>query len=243
MKTISIITITYNAEAYVEETLASVSKQSVRGYEHIVWDGGSRDATVAKVKQFPHVTLYQGCDGGISDAMNQGAARATGEFLLFLHADDVLASSTVLEELLPYLDQHPKPLWIYGRANLMNEQGQITRVTPQERYSAKRLRRYNFLTHPSTLVARSLFHQIGGFQTCWKYCMDYDLWLRLAKYTNPLSIPLVLSNFREHSGSTSTAAPLAVTDEAYRIRNEYVQTLWERWRSYRTWKRRRCSLF
>ncbi len=242
MKKISVITITYNAELYVEETLRSIANQTYKDFEHIVWDGGSRDATLDKIRLFPHVQLHQGKDSGISDAMNQGAARASGEYLLFLHADDLLATTTSLEELASYLDQTPKPVWIYGRANLIDAEGRVTRVTPNEPYSATRLRRYNFFTHPSTLVERSLFAQVGGFQTRWKYCMDYDLWLRLALHAEPLEIPVILSCFREHGGSTSTAYPLAVTDEAYQIRNQYVTTWWERWRSYRTWKKRRCSL-
>lgn len=238
----TIVTITYNAEKYLEETLRSVAEQDFKDIEHIVWDGGSTDRTLEIVSQFPHVQLRQGKDEGISDAMNQGAAHAHGKFLLFLHADDLLASTQSIQDLAIEIEKHPDSDWFYGRAHIIDHRGECLRTTPLEQYSFKRLRKYNFITHPSTITSRRLFNAVGGFDTRLKYCMDYDLWLKMAQYAKPTAVPAILSCFREHGQSTSISHPLAVTDEAYQIRNRYVCSLWERWRSYRTWKRRRCSI-
>lgn len=238
----SVITVTYNAAAYLEQTLRSVADQEFGGYEHIVWDGGSTDRTLEIVRSFPHVTLYEGCDEGISDAMNRGAALAKGDFLLHLHADDYLATPRVLAMVEHTLRLHPHVDWLYGRLNVIDFKEEFKRTTPYEAFSFKRLRRYNFISHPATFVRRSLFKRVGGFDKSLKYCMDYDLWLRLAAQATPFALPTVLACFREHQYSLSTSQPLRVADEAYRVRNRYVATLFERYRSYRTWKKRRRKI-
>lgn len=235
----SVITITYNASAYLEQSLTSVASQNFSDFEHILWDGGSLDRTMEIARCFTHLQIYQDQDEGIADAMNKGASLAKGEFLLFLHADDRLAHPNVLKMVDIILRQHEQVNWLYGRADVIDFQGKHLRTTPFEPFSCKRLRKYNFLTHPSVYVKRALFEQVGGFHNNLKYCMDYDLWLRLVQYSIPLAISCTLSCFREHQKSLSTSEPLHVADEAYRVRNRYVTTLLERYGSYRTWKKRR----
>ncbi len=235
----SIVTITYNASTYLEKTLTSVAEQEYTDFEHILWDGGSTDQTLEIARRFPHLKIYEGNDEGISDAMNRGAAFAKGEFLLHLHADDLLAHTRTLSMVAATLQLHPDVEWLYGRAAIINHKGERIRATPYEPYSSKRLRRYNFITHPAAYVKRSLFEQVGGFHKELRYCMDYDLWLRLATHRAGFALPTVLAHFRAHEKSLSTSEPVRVADEAYRVRNRYVATLYERFRSYRTWKKRR----
>lgn len=236
----SVVTITYNAQTYLEQTLKSVADQEFSDFEHIIWDGGSTDQTLEIARSFPHVTIYEGKDDGIADAMNRGAAYARGDYLIHLHADDLFAHPHVLSMIDATLRLHPLTQWLYGRAEVIDFQGKPLRTTPFEPYDRARLRKYNFVTHPATVVKRTLFDRVGGFETSLRYCMDYDLWLRLAMHETPLALPTILAHFREHQNSLSTSEPIHVADEAYRVRNRYVASLYERWRSYRTWKKRRA---
>lgn len=238
----SIITITFNAEKYLAETLQSAASQEFEEFEHLIWDGGSTDKTLDIARSFPHVTVYQGKDEGIADAMNRGSERAKGEFLLHLHADDLLSHPHSLSIIDTALKQHPSADWLYGEAHFIDENGTILRTTPYERFSFSRLKKYNFITHPTVCVRRSLFQRIGGFRPHLKYCMDYDLWLRLASDAPPLALPFVLASFREHKNSLSTSEPLQVADEAYKVRNQYTANILERYRSWRTWKKRKKAL-
>jgi glycosyltransferase involved in cell wall biosynthesis len=235
----SIITITFNAERYLEETLRSVASQDFVDFEHLLWDGGSTDRTLEIARSFPHVTVYQGEDGGIADAMNKGGEKAAGEFIIHLHADDLLASPQILSIINTCLRQHPSIDWLYGQAHFIGGGGAPLRTTPYERFSLSRLRKYNFITHPAVCIRRSLFQKAQGFQTHLKYCMDYDLWLRLAEWKSPFALPKVLAYFREHSHSLSTSEPLRVADEAYEVRKSYCKTFLEKYRSWRTWKKRK----
>jgi glycosyltransferase involved in cell wall biosynthesis len=238
----SVITITFNAEKYLAQTLHSVAVQERVGFEHLVWDGGSTDCTLKIARSFSHVKIIEGRDHGIADAMNRSAAYAQGEFLLYLHADDLLAHSQSLLMAERALSLHPHVEWLYGKAHVINEAGAIVRTTPYEPFSGRRLRKYNFMTHPATILSRSLFKKAGEFDSDLRYCMDYDLWLRLAKLSIPFALATPLACFRQHNSSLSTKEPLGVTDEAYLVRNRYVASLYERFRSYRTWKKRRNKL-
>ncbi len=240
MMRFSIITVTYNAERYLAKTLESVASQTFKDYEHILWDGGSSDRTLDIASQFPHLKIVCGKDCGIGDAMNRAADLTQGDFLLFLHADDCLPQPNILEIVAICLRQHPHIQWLYGLADIIDDKGKKMRTTRFIPFSAAKLRKYNIMTHPATYIARTLFFQIGGFAD-YKYCMDYDLWLRLAERAKIEAFPLptTLACFREHEYSLSTREKLAVADEAYGVRNIYVRTLSERWKSYRTWKKRR----
>lgn len=238
----SIVTVALNAAKTLPATLQSVSEQRFDSFEHILWDGGSTDETLAIARSFPHVKIVEGRDRGIADAMNKGAAHAQGEFLLHLHADDLLAHPEVLHYVDTTLRLHPALSWVYGLVDVIDEKGTLLRRPPLVPFEAKRLRKYNIIPHPATFVSRALFERMGGFDPDLCYAMDYDLWLRLSSVEQPLLLPTVLAHFREHGGSLSTSEPRRLNDEVYKVRNRYTRGLWEKWRSYRTWKRRgKCT--
>ncbi len=233
----SVITITFNAEAFLEKTLESVANQEHDSFEHIIWDGGSTDKTLEIASRYD-VKIHQGQDGGIADAMNKGAAFASGNILLHLHADDLLENPKVLSFADTAFLQHPHIRWLYGQAYTIDEKGELKSRSTYAPFSLKKLCRYNTITHPATFVERAFFEEVGGFNPQLKYCMDYELWLRLAHLSTPLALPTTFASFREHGGSLSTSTPRGVADEAYQIRNKYTCSLWQKWKSYKTWRKR-----
>jgi glycosyltransferase involved in cell wall biosynthesis len=100
--TISIITITYNAERFLERTIQSVIGQQDTDYEYIIIDGGSTDGTLDIVKRYEtHITTWiSEPDRGLYDAMNKGLYRARGEYVWFMNAGDTLYDSQTLVNLL-----------------------------------------------------------------------------------------------------------------------------------------------
>src|SRR5947209_17503148 len=87
---ISVVTVCFNSAGTVRRTLESFFEQDHADKELIIVDGGSRDATLEIVKQFPsrHVRIISEPDRGIYDAMNKGLATFTGEAVGFLNSDD-----------------------------------------------------------------------------------------------------------------------------------------------------------
>lgn len=239
----SILTVTLNGEKYLAESLQSVASQTSQDFEHLLFDGGSQDATLEIARSFEHVQVIEGKDLGISDAMNQIASHAMGDYIIHLHADDRLATPQVLEKVAVTLKQHPGIAWLYGRANMIDEKGDCRRITPFIEDATARLWKYNTLTHPSVVISRELFLRSSGFKTDLRLAMDYDLWIRLSQMAPAFAYPDVIGSFREHTGSLSTSRPLEVAREAYLVRNRYLKNPWKKFRSYRTYKRRisRCA--
>lgn len=101
---ISIITVTYNSEKTLKDTLESVLKQTYKDYEHIIVDGLSKDNTIEIVKEYEK--RYNGKlryisekDTGLYDAMNKGIKMATGDIIGILNSDDIYAHENVLQEI------------------------------------------------------------------------------------------------------------------------------------------------
>jgi glycosyltransferase involved in cell wall biosynthesis len=102
MPTVSIITITYNAERYLERTIQSILAQSATDYEYIVIDGASTDGTLDIIKRYEtQITHWiSESDKGLYDAMNKGLHRAVGQYVWFMNAGDELHNAQTLPNLL-----------------------------------------------------------------------------------------------------------------------------------------------
>jgi len=97
----SIITVCYNASATISETIASVLSQTYRDLEYIVVDGKSTDGTVEILSGIrdERVKFVSEKDSGIYNAMNKGLRMASGDYLIFLGADDTFYDNKVLERV------------------------------------------------------------------------------------------------------------------------------------------------
>ena len=106
LPTVSIITITYNAERFLERTIQSVVAQQATDYEYIVIDGASTDGTLAIVRNYEqHITHWiSEPDAGLYDAMNKGLHRAQGKYVWFMNAGDELHDPQTLSRLLERID-------------------------------------------------------------------------------------------------------------------------------------------
>ena len=98
---ISIITVCYNAEATIEQTIRSVVQQTYSNIEYIIVDGNSTDRTMDIVHSYEAQisTIISEDDNGIYDAMNKGVRVATGDYIQFLGADDCLVDPYTIERV------------------------------------------------------------------------------------------------------------------------------------------------
>uniref|UniRef100_C6E5U0 Glycosyl transferase family 2 n=1 Tax=Geobacter sp. (strain M21) TaxID=443144 RepID=C6E5U0_GEOSM len=223
----TIITITFNAERYLEQQLASVSGQTLRDLEQIVVDGGSTDSTLGIVqraaKTEPRLRWTTGPDRGIGDAMNKGLALATGDVVGFLHADDFYADPTVLERVAQAFALEPQAEWVTGGVRYVDGRGELLRTYSPRRWSYRRLLRGNILFHPATFVRSEALAAAGGFDPSLRYTMDYDLWLRLGQRYAPRPLHLAIASFRVHPGSTSVRNVDAAFREEFQVRSRYLR--------------------
>jgi len=204
----------YNAAAFIMEALASALRQGGALREIIVVDDGSTDDTRATVAALsdPSIRLVDNRGRGVSAARNTGAALASGDFLMFLDADDRLRDAA-LDQLLAAATEAPQSTVIYGDYDRIDGQGRLVgrrrllagRSKPSGQV-LERLLAGNFIVNGGImLVGRQTFQTAGGFDETLRYCEDWHCWCRLAAITPFRYIPAIVLDYRSHGGNTMSA--------------------------------------
>lgn len=217
----SIITCTYMSERFIAKNISSVSSQIYRDYEHIFIDGFSTDRTVEIIekykKEYPEqVQLYQVPRAGISNAMNEGIKRATGDFLIHLHSDDSFYDKNVLKDVSTFLNANNRLDWIYGKANVIEEDGKSIGTFPDRKIlhydnnswlGKYLLKFFNYIPHQAVFIRKSVFERFGYFDEAITSMMDSDVWLRIRNQTNWSFFDRIICNYmiRPDAQSSSLA--------------------------------------
>ena len=215
---VSIICCTWNSAAYVGESIQSVLAQDYPEIEYIFVDGGSTDGTLERIAAIDRpVTVLHDVRGGISHAMNEGIRVASGDIVAHLHSDDYYLHPGVVSKAVRAMEANQAG-WCFGRIMRIVDGQLLPESFVAPKYSAARLTRGNFIPHPATFVRRDWILKAGGFDESRKYAMDYDLWLKLAKFGDPVELGEPLAVFRVHDGSLSSSNRLVAMTEDFSIR-------------------------
>ena len=183
---LSIITISFNAEKYIAKTIESVLTQTVPVYEYIMIDGLSKDYTYSIICSYDNEFKKRGIrfihlsepDRGISDAFNKGIARATGDLIGIINADDELLPKT--NQILCDAWENEKADVYYGNCWWVDTERHIEFIS-RPKHDLDRLLYSMILIHPSTFVTKTAYTENGGFNEEFKYCMDKELLYGLYK--------------------------------------------------------------
>ncbi|MGY4539747.1 glycosyltransferase involved in cell wall biosynthesis [Mucilaginibacter sp. UYNi724] len=185
---ISVITVSYNAQDTIEQSIRSVISQDYRNIEYIIIDGNSADGTVSIAKKYLkniHVLLSEP-DKGIYDAMNKGIALATGDVVGILNADDFFKDEHVLTVVAQAFENN-KPDIVYGDLNYIKSDGSISRKWVSGEYK-KGMFNYGWMPpHPTFYCKRELFEKFGSYGLEYGTAADYELMLRYI-HRNLLSV-------------------------------------------------------
>lgn len=226
----AVITVCSNTVDVIDACLRSVAEQTYSNIEHVLIDGASTDGTVAVIERFEHVaTLVSEPDDGIYDAMNKGLARSSGDYVLFLNADDQLVSPTTIETVAKLLDGQPPGMY-YGDLEVRPLDGSPFVVEPPPPEKAASFMVTGCLPHQSTLAHRSVFERVGHFDLRYRYHAEYEWYLKvLADDAVPVRhLPVTIGSFRE--GGTSSDLQ-AAQPEVFEIQNSsplYADASWDR---------------
>jgi len=203
-----------------------VQAQRCREFEHVFVDGGSTDGTLDLLAAYPgNKRILHDVQGGISRAMNQGIAAASGNIVAHLHADDYYADPEVLATVKARFEAAAaagQPLdWVFGSILVLRD-GRLAppNALPRFSYRAFAAGRAS-IPHPAVFVRRAAFARVGSFDEGLRYAMDIDLWLRLGAVATPGVIDRPLAVFREHPGSVSTANRMAARREEFGVRRRH----------------------
>lgn len=176
---ISIITIAYNCENEIEDTIRSVISQTYQNKEYIIIDGASTDKTLYVVNRFKEKidVIVSEPDKGRSDAFNKGLRRATGDYIVMMNAGDLLADNA-LEKFVQNYEQGYDV--IKGNTIRWNpDSGVRYRERPVISYPSIP---FNFLVcHQSTYISKEAYQKYGGYLVDFHVAMDFELMLRFSR--------------------------------------------------------------
>jgi glycosyltransferase involved in cell wall biosynthesis len=236
MPLISVVIPAYNAAETIADTIGSVLNQTHDQLEIIVINDGSQDATCDVVKNIsdPRLKIFSYENGGVAVSRNRGIARATGEFISFLDADDLWTADKLAAQLSA-LQSYPEAAVAYSWTNLIDESGRFLRRGGHYAKSGNvfaELLLTNFLEHGSNfLVRQQALKEVGGFAETLAAAQDWDMGLRLAARYAFVAVPSVQILYRVLARSMSTnvtrleAASLQLLDRAFAQAPDSLQYL------------------
>lgn len=171
---ISIITVVFNGEKYLEKTILSVINQKYENIEYIIIDGGSTDETLNIIKKYEDKIDYwvSEKDSGIYDAMNKGINVAHGLWIGFINAGDYYEPD-IFSTLLPYFTSDYDIL--HGNNTYININQSVIHI---HRPSSSHC---SVISHPSTFTNANLFKSLGVYRTDFKIASDLFFYLITAK--------------------------------------------------------------
>ena len=171
---ISIITVVFNGEKHLEQTIESVINQSYDNVEYIIIDGGSTDGTIEIIKQYEDQINYwiSEKDRGISNAFNKGIISATGDIIGIINADDDYTMGCIDKVMKHY---EPEIEMYYGNLATLQDNGekQVLKSDDKALYNLDKVT-MTHIYHPTFFINRRYYKHIGLFNEAYTAAMDYE---------------------------------------------------------------------
>ncbi len=210
---VSVIVPCYNGAAFLEEALRSALEQSYADVEVVVVDDGSTDSSPEIARRFP-VRYIRQPNRGLCEARNAGIRESKGSYLVFLDADDRLQPKAI-EAGLRALTQRPDCAMAVADHVFIAADGSYLASSAKQsplhsHYEA--LLKSNFIEMiSSVLFRRSIFDELGGFDTTLRVAEDYELYLRIARERPICCHGAIVAEYRKHGANTSRNSELMLT--------------------------------
>lgn len=216
---VTIVTPSYNQAPFLEATIRSVLEQGYPRIEYIVNDGGSNDGSVEIIKRYADRlgSWVSEKDAGQSDAINKGWRRANGEIVAWLNSDDTYLPGAI-RAATEFMTAHPEVGLVYSDCPLVDANDKRIGMLKAEPFALKTLLFSNYIPQSTVFVRRAVVERIGLLNPDFHYGMDYDYWMRAARYFQLAMMPGELATYRWHGEGKFLTRP-------DRMRAEYVQIL------------------
>ena len=184
----SVITVCYNAEATIEDTIQSVISQTYHHVEYIIVDGASKDRTMDIVNRYrEHIAIIVSeRDKGLYDAMNKGIGLATGDYLCFLNAGDSFHEDDTLQQMVHSIHTPQLPDVLYGETELVDHKGhflRMRRLSAPEVLTWKSFRQGMLVCHQAFFPRRDL---VMPYDLRYRFSADFDWCIKIMKKSKVL---------------------------------------------------------
>ncbi|MBI5888971.1 MAG: glycosyltransferase [Deltaproteobacteria bacterium] len=238
MPRVSVIIPSYNHGKYVAEAIQSVLDQTFQDFEIVITDDGSTDNTVEEIKKFKdqRIRLFEFKENrGASVAANNCVSEAKGEFIAMLSSDDIFLPEK-LGKQVKFLDEHIDIVAVFGYPQIIDEDGcdfmdathpiyAFFRQPNRTRFEWLNYFFYecNSLCHPTVLIRRGCYDEVGFYNPQLAQTPDFDLWIRvcLKHEIHIIQENLIKLRLRAGEANVSGNRPVAVRRTQY----EYAKVL------------------
>lgn len=230
---VSVITPSYNQAQFLPINLESIKKQKKIDVEHIIVDPGSTDGSTEIARLATGVTLISEPDRGQSDGICKGFTRSNGDILVWLNSDDYYPDENILSLVVQCFKDNPDVDIVYGDVNFVDEKGEFLRKGFVNKNADQLLATFEYqvgIVQPGVFWRRRVFNELGGPSEEFEYCMDYELWVRMAtKRYKWKYIPKVLAHHRWWGGmKTSSRRDLSLR-EHFKVCDRYFGYVHWKW--------------
>jgi glycosyltransferase involved in cell wall biosynthesis len=201
----TIVTACFNAAPFIRDCLESVRIQDEVEWEHIVVDAGSTDGTLDILREYPHLRWKSEPDHGISHGFNKGFRQATGEWVMWLNADDYLRPGA-LAKVAAFADRHPEADAVYGSFDFVDAAGKYLKTSRAFPVSRGMIVHYGPVIGSTACFYRKRTVLDEGFfvNENFRYNMDGEYYARLFTAGKKFAwLPDILAAFRLHQASAS----------------------------------------
>ena len=210
---VTVVTPSLNHGRFIRDTIESVLSQRHPRIEYLVMDGGSTDETLTILASYgDRLAWVSEPDGGQTRAINKGWRRARGSIIAYLNSDDTYLPGAI-EKAVAGLGAHPDAAAVYGEGYHVDEAGRVIERYPTEPFDPTRLAQTCFICQPTVFLRKDAVERLGYLDESRRYCMDYDLWIRLARVARFVHLPEYLANTRVHADSVTHALRVPVHTE------------------------------
>lgn len=202
----SVITVCYNAQATLEDTIQSVIAQTYHHVEYIIVDGASKDRTLSIINRYRDriTTIVSEPDKGLYDAMNKGLRLATGDYVCFLNAGDSFHEDDTLQQMVHTLRELTElPDVLYGETALVDAEGhfvRMRRLQAPEHLTWHSFRQGMLVCHQAFFAKRTLAEP---YDLRYRFSADFDWCIRIMKKSKVLhNTHLTLIDYLEEGMTT-----------------------------------------
>lgn len=215
---VSIITPSYNQARYLHKTIESVLDQDYSPIEYLLVDGGSTDGSLEIIRRYQKQFTWwvSEKDQGQADAINKGLKHAKGQVVAWLNSDDYYLPGAI-KKAVACLRVNANISMVYGDVLAVNAKDEYLNLLRYKQYNLQDLMCFNIIGQSSVFIRQEYLRSAGWLDLSYRYLLDHQLWLRLAKLAPILYLPQTLSATRFHSQSKNIAQAIAFGPEAYRI--------------------------
>ena len=225
----SIITPSYNQGRFIRDCIESVHTQTGVEWEHLIQDAGSADETHAVLQEYPHLKCVIEKDGGMSDGINRGFLRATGDWLMWLNTDDYLLPNA-LAKVAAFAARQPDADVIYGDTEFVDSGKKILQHRREHDFNYNVLVYYGcYIQSTATFFRRNVIQAGHLLDVNYRVCMDYEYYVRLARLGFRFNhLPEALAAFRWHGTNTSSTNVRRRLDERWQVKREHFERTGQR---------------